>query len=115
MIKPEILRHLNAWQAAMREMDKQYDALHALTGITPESPLWKAVGNMQSLLTEQAADLCSIGADWLMEWWLEHDFGDVPMKAGLVGQELREIRTLDDLVTLICDDAETTADISRRI
>ena len=107
MIKTEILRHLTAWQDAMREVDEQYDALHALMGLTPESALWKAVGDMQNLLTRQAAELCSIGDDWLMAWWLEHDFGDVPMKAGLVGEELREIRTLDELVDLICDDTET--------
>ena len=106
MIKPEILRHLSAWQAAMREVDKQYDALYALMGIAPESPLWKAVGDMQNLLTDQAADLCSISADWLMAWWLEHDFGETPMKAGLVGEELREIKTLEELVALICDDTE---------
>ena len=31
------------------------------------------------------------------------------MKAVLVGEEMREIRTLEELVDLICDAAETTA------
>ena len=109
MIKPEILRRLTAWQDAMREVDKQYDALHALTGLTPESPMWEAVGDLQNLLTEKTAELCAIGTDWLMAWWLEHDFGETPMYAGLHGEELREIRTLEELVELICDDEETTA------
>lgn len=109
MIRDEILRHLTAWQDAVREVDKQYDALHALTGLTPESPLWKAVGAMQNLLTEQTAKLCSIGREWLDAWWLEHDFGAKPMQAGLKGQPLREIKTLEELVDLICDDEEAPA------
>ena len=107
MIKTEILRHLSAWQAAMREVDKQMHALDKVTGCHPESLLSEAIGDMQALLTRQAAELCSIGDDWLMAWWLEHDFGTTPMKAGLVGEELREIRTLEGLVALICDDTET--------
>lgn len=106
MIRDEILHHLSAWQDAMREVDKQYEKMYALMGVAPESPLWKAVGDMQNLLTDQAADLCCIGADWLMAWWLEHQFGETPMKAGLHGEELREIRTLEELVALICDDTE---------
>lgn len=108
MIRDEILRILTAWQDAMREVDAQYDALHALTGLTPESPPWKAVGDMQNLLTEQTAELCSIGKEWLEAWWLECDFGANPMKAWLKGQPLREIKTLEELVDLICDDLEST-------
>ena len=46
-----------------------------------------------------------LGADqiteWLDWWAFECDFGAKPKQAGVVGQEMREIRTLEDLLWII--------------
>ncbi len=39
-------------------------------------------------------------AHWMEEWQMNRDSGQ-PMKAGLTGQPMREIRTLEDLLWII--------------
>lgn len=36
-----------------------------------------------------------------MAWWTEHDLGRRPMQAGLVGEPLRTITTLAELLELL--------------
>lgn len=103
------LATLQAWQECMQEIEQQTDALIELTGSTPEaSPLLCAIHALQGLATRQAAELTDTTADWLEAWWMEHRFGERPLRAGLVGDALRDIATLEELVALICDDEETT-------
>ena len=86
----ERLRILLEWQTTM--------------GATPESKLVDAVSNLQMLATKQASRLTDVGYEMLEAWWLEHDLGDKPMKAGLKDEPLRDIKTLEELMALICDD-----------
>ena len=57
----------------------------------------------EGLATRQVAEMTDTPIDWLEAWWMEHHFGERPMRAGLVGEELRDIVTLEELVELICD------------
>ena len=98
-----MLHHLRQWQSAMQAAEQRLDALSELTGINPEAPLFEAIYNLMGLATRQAADLTGASLEWLEPWWLEHAFGARPMQAGLVGEELRDIVTLEELVELICD------------
>lgn len=86
-------------------MGMHTDALINLTMATPESPAINAIYSVMGLATRQAADLVGCSADWLNAWWLEHRFGERPMMAGLPGQPLREIKTIEELAALILDDA----------
>ena len=98
------LTRLQAWQDCMHELEQQTDTLIELTGSTPEaSPLLCAIQALQGLATRQVAEMTDTPIDWLEAWWMEHHFGERPMRAGLVGEELRDIVTLEELVELICD------------
>lgn len=104
MSREQKLAMLTAWQERMQACEVATDDLIALTMASPESPLIDAIYSVMGLATRQAADLVGCGDDWLTAWWLEHRFGERPMQAGLTGEPLRDISTLDDLLALICDD-----------
>lgn len=78
-------------------------SLDALLEQAPDSALktavWSAVGAYSRALDEAYG----IGG-WLDWWWLECDLGARPMRAGLKGEQLRNISTPDDLVRLVLDD-----------
>lgn len=99
-----MLHHLRQWQDAMQAAELQMDALSELTGINPEAPLFETIYNLMGLATRQAADLTGASLEWLEPWWLEHDFGARPMQAGLHGEPLRTLSTIEELVQLIADD-----------
>jgi len=85
------------------DIERVTDALNAVLMGHPESDfnmaLWAVVGAYKDALDEAY----SIGS-WLEWWWLECSLGNNPMQAGLAGEELRTIATIDDLVTLVLDD-----------
>jgi hypothetical protein len=95
---------LKAWQERMQACEAATDDLIRLTMAAPESPLINSVYSVMGLATRQASDLVGCTDEWLSAWWLEHKFGERPMQAGLTGEPLRDISTLDELVALICDD-----------
>ncbi|MGH8117650.1 MAG: hypothetical protein ACREPY_12990 [Rhodanobacteraceae bacterium] len=88
---------MQALEARMRE-------LHTLLGHTPESPLPDAVYRVAGAYTDAVSALLDVVPEWLQAWWLEHDFGTRAMQAGLNGEPLRELATLDALLDLIVDD-----------
>lgn len=110
MIREQKLAMLKTWQERMQACEHATTQLVSLTGAAPESPLIDAIYRVMGLATRQAADLTGCADEYLMAWWLEHQFGERPMQAGLVGEPMRDISTLGDLVALICDDEakETT-------
>lgn len=99
-----MLHHLRQWQSAMQAAEQRLDALSELTGINPEAPLFESLYGLMGLATRQAADLTGASLEWLEPWWLEHDFGARPMQAGLHGEPLRTLSTIEELVQLIADD-----------
>ncbi|MFA5630327.1 MAG: hypothetical protein WC997_02345 [Porticoccaceae bacterium] len=104
--RDEILAALNSWRNAMRECDVQMEALSALVGLSPESPLPDAIGRLQGAYTEAVARLLGWCSDALCDWWLEHSFGDNPMCAGLGDEPLRTIDSNKALAQLIFDDLQ---------
>lgn len=110
MTREQKLAILTTWQERMRACEDATTQLVSLTGAAPESPLIDAIYSVMGLATRQASDLIGCGDEWLSAWWLEHQFGLSPMRAGLEGKTLHTISTLDDLFALICDDEakETT-------
>lgn len=104
MTREQKLAMLKTWQERMQACEAATDDLIRLTMAAPESPLIDAIYSVMGLATRQAADLVGCVDEWLTAWWLEHSFGERPMKAGLVGEPQRELKTLDDLAALIFDD-----------
>lgn len=105
---PEARLHtLTLWQERMQAAEDAADQLRALTGGSPESPIFAGIYGLMGLCTRQTAELAACSSDWLEAWWLDHQFGARPMQAGLAGQPLRQITTLPDLAALIFDDEAT--------
>ena len=97
------LAALHDWQDAMREAEAQLDALLALTMAAPEGPLPAAIHAVMGMATRLAARLSGVPADVLEAWWLEHDFGARPMRAGLIGQPMQELATIDEVWQLLAE------------
>ncbi len=91
MTRDEILTCLDDWADAMRESDAQMEKLSGLFGSCPEAPLPDAVGELQGAYTALLAEHIGFDLDTLLSWWLEHDFGGIPLQAGFTGEPLRQI------------------------
>lgn len=107
--RADALTVLERWQERMQEIEAQMDALGALLQHAPEAPLPNAVGALMSAYTHNVSRLIGCSDEWLTAWWLEHSFGERPMRAGLTGEPLRTITTLTELVRLIVNDAGAPA------
>lgn len=81
------------------------DSLDNVLSLTPESPLFEAMWALVGGYIEALGASFHIDG-WMEWWWSECLLGEKPMKAGLPGQELREIATVDDLVQLVLADLE---------
>jgi hypothetical protein len=105
---PDMLPKLEAWCAAMREMDKQYDALYALLGCKPEWPLTDAILKLQTVATDSTAAAVGDAGGWLDYYWLECNMGK-GMCSGrhgraTIGGKEYPIRTLKQLARVIVAD-----------
>lgn len=109
MTLEKVLTTLNAWRDAMQQVDAQLAQLTALVGNSPESPLPDAVYSLQALLTVSMAMLIDADSDMLTDWWLTHNFGASPMKAGFVGEPLRTIDSNAMLAAFIAENARASA------
>ncbi len=105
MNRPDALNLLNRWQERMQDAENNMGQLTAIVGSSPESPLQSAVYAVMGDYTRQVADRIGCSDEWLQSWWLDQNFGEHPLRAGIFGEPLREISTLEDLVALIVDDA----------
>jgi hypothetical protein len=105
---PDMLPKLEAWCAAMREMDKQYDALYALLGCKPEWPLTRAIQELQAVATHATESAVGDCGGWLSYYWLECNMGK-GMCSGrhgraTIGDKEYRIRTLKQLARVIVAD-----------
>lgn len=98
------LAALTRWQQAMEQADAAIDPVIELLQLQPESPVCGAVWQLQRLLTDMTAELVGDQAEWLDWYAYENDMGRKGLEAGWRDQ-LREIRTLDDLLWVIGLDA----------
>lgn len=108
MTPAESLALLRQWHERMQDYEAAMDALQRLTGYAPESPLPAAISAVAGLLTTTVADRIGCSDEWLMVWWTECNLGERPLRAGPVGEELREITTIEELHALIVADGETS-------
>jgi len=106
MTHEQKLALLTTWQERMQACESVTVDLIALTGAAPESRLIDAIYSVMGLATRQAADLIGCAEEYLTAWWLEHQFGERPMQAGLVGEPLRNIRTIEELAALIITEGQ---------
>ena len=107
MTPAEKLATLQAWEAHVKAISSVYEADRLACGADIESPRWRAVYGLLSAYTMMVAQAIAPDdataenvAEWL-DWWQELDFGASPKRAGIIGKEMREIRTLEDLLWII--------------
>lgn len=109
MTAAEILAILADWQVRMQALEASMDKLRDLTGCAPESPLGEAIYYVAGGYTNTVARQIGWSEDCLMDWWLTHDFGERPMRAGFSGEPMREISTIEQLAEFIAADAPEAA------
>lgn len=102
------------WHERLYAWEQQLGALRDLLQMAPEAPLneagWALAGGYVTALDSR----WSI-AGWLEWWWHECRLGGTPQRAGLVGEPLRTITTIEDLIAIVADDlaqAETETEQS---
>ena len=107
MTPAEKLATLHAWEAHVKAISAVYEVDRLACGALIESPRWEAVYGLLEAHTMMVAQAIALDdattkevAEWL-DWWQELDFGANPKQAGIVGQEMREICTLEDLLWII--------------
>ena len=107
MTPAEKLAALQAWEAHAKAIFAAYEADRLACGADIESPRWRAVYGLLEAHTMMVAQAIAPDdatakevAEWL-DWWQEMDFGAKAGRAGFPGQEMREIRTLEDLLWII--------------
>lgn len=106
MTRDKKLQILREWEERMKACDDALADLILLTGAAPESKMVTSAHGVMGVATVNTAALVECAPDWLESWWLEGSFGEHPMKAGLAGEPLRDIRTIEELAALIFDDEE---------
>ena len=104
MTPAEKLATLHAWEAHVKAISAVYEADRLACGALIESPRWEAVYGLLEAHTMMVAQAIALDdattkevAEWL-DWWQETDFGAKAGRAGYLGKEVREIRTLEDLL-----------------
>lgn len=107
MTPAEKLAALHSWESHVKAISSVYEADRLACGADIESPRWRAVYGLLEAHTMMVAQAIAPDdatakdvAEWL-DWWQEMDFGARSRKAGIAGQEMREIRTLEDLLWII--------------
>ena len=96
----EKLALLQEWERLYSDLDAQWQALHALTGATTDSPLGDAEWLLWDAYTRQVGERLGGAYEWLSWYGLENDMGRKQYKAGPAGRE-KPICCVGDLLWLI--------------
>lgn len=87
------------------DFETRMDAMAEMLWMSPECPIrqagWGVIDGHVSALDRA----WNIGS-WLEWWWQELSLGEKPSEAGLTGEEMRQIRTIEDLIQIIVDDLQ---------
>ncbi|MXS85325.1 hypothetical protein ABO04_05170 [Nitrosomonas sp. HPC101] len=104
----EIKIQLRAWQETISDLEDQLDALSKIVQACPESPLINAIHRIESRYTRSVARLVGDDNEWLDWYWLEVDMGSKEHNTVTLnnGDDVRNIKTTDDLAQLIYDLAD---------
>jgi hypothetical protein len=109
MTETNILVQLKRWQEAMAESEHRISELSALAGSTPDAPLPTAVYGLMGTYTHTVADMIGWDEATLTAWWLDHNFGERPMKIGFAGEALLSIDSIEALAAFIAEDLRRAA------
>lgn len=94
------LAALGQWQKTYEDLDQSFDLLKPVFGCVADGPLWEAAWRGFERYTATLGQLLGDGGDWLNWYCYENDMGAEGLRAGY-GEEMRPIKNLDDLLTLI--------------
>lgn len=99
----KVEQQVREWHEALIGLFEIRERLDDVLNINPESPLNTAIYELIGSYNRALGWPHSIEG-WLEWWWIECRMGESPMRAGLPGEDMRLISTVDDLVKLIIDD-----------
>lgn len=94
---------IRTWHDRLYALEEQLGALRDLLQMAPEAPLNEACWALAGGYIAEIDRRWGIG-DWLDCWWHECRLGESPGHAGLIGEPMREIKTIDDLIAIVTDD-----------
>jgi len=99
----KVEKAIRQFHERVTEIERITDLLNSALMMAPESGLnaaiWALIGGYKDAL----GDAYFID-EWLEWWWMECNLGAKTMQAGLLGEEMRTIATLEDFIRLVCDD-----------
>lgn len=104
-----LLSRLTAWQAAHAEIETQYDALQALTGLSPESPLATVLFSTFTQYTQTLAELIGDTECWLDWYQYECAMGAKPMLVQFTDGKQIQVNSLSRLVQVMRYQPKKTA------
>lgn len=103
MTRSEVLAILRPWHERTVELQRQWDALEALTGIRADNPFANSIWLMHEAYTLAIAAQVGDAGGWLSWWHYECDLGKTPMEAyRAAGTKALRVSTLERLATVIC-------------
>lgn len=93
------LKALQVWEQVTKAVDKQLYDFEKLFGVI-DAPFTDAIYRMQSEYTDAVAKNVGDASDWLNWYQFDNNMGEKCSAAGN-GDNMREIKTLEDLLWLI--------------
>lgn len=101
MTANEIKAHIYDWATERERIDNILKPFEELSGTLADSPLVDVMDLVFSAYTRTLAELLGDDEIGHLDWfWLENDMGKAEHEAGY-DDDIRPIKTLDDLVWLI--------------
>lgn len=104
MNRDEKIALLKQWEEAAKGAHAYMEKVSCLLEVEPESPLRETLFALSTFAWTQVAEKIGCSTEWLELWVIEHEFGKSPMRAGLKGEPMRTITTIDGLADLILAD-----------
>ena len=90
------------------DAEKVLDALDDVFSWSPDSQMFKVFSALVGGYVSALGAAYHIEG-WLEWWWIECRLGKNPLRAASVGEEMRTISTVDDLVSLVLLDLAKSA------
>ncbi len=103
MKRSDVLAILRPWHERTVELQRQWDALEALTGIRADHPFANSIWLMHEAYTLAIAAQVGDDGGWLSWWHYECELGKTPKEASRKpGAKPMRVSTLERLATVIC-------------
>lgn len=101
----QLAEDVRKFHALARAYEGKIGELSDLLWMAPEAPIREAAWNLIRGYIDALDRAWGIG-DWLLWWWEDLVLGEKASEAALPDEEMRPIRTIDDLVQIILDDLQ---------